>query len=84
MPEQVGLPVDYPVLPTETQDPGTQVAQVRLAPSVPGGGSPDGDQMTPVEGWITFPIHNSDHLANTEVLDRDGTLKGTTLPFPCC
>ena len=63
---------------------GTQVAQVRLAPSGPGGASPDGDQMTPVDGWVTFPIHNSDRLANPEGLDRNGTSLGTALPFPCC
>jgi hypothetical protein len=62
----------------------TQVAQVHLAPSGPGGASPDGDQMTPVEGWVTFPIHNLDRLANPEALDRNGTTLGTTLPFPCC
>ena len=63
---------------------GTQVAEVRLAPSGPGGASPDGDQMTPVEGWVTFPIHNFDRLANPEALDRNGISLGTTLPFPCC
>ena len=63
---------------------GPQIAQVRLDPSGPGGASPGGDQMTPVEGWVTFPIHNFERLANPEALDRNGTSQGTTLPFPCC
>ena len=61
-----------------------QVAQVRLTPSGPGGASPDGDQMTPVDGWVTFPIHNITRLANPEAFDGRGNSLGTSFPFPCC
>jgi hypothetical protein len=60
------------------------VAQVRLTPSGPGGASPNGDQMTPVDGWVTFPIHNYTRLANPEAFDANGNSLGTSMPFPCC
>jgi hypothetical protein len=80
-----------------TDDPGTpaghhlvilhvspEVAVVRLASSGPGGAVPEGDEMTPVDGWVAFPIHNLDALADPEAFDQAGKSLGTELPFPCC
>jgi hypothetical protein len=61
-----------------------QVAEVRLTSSGPGGASPKGDQMAPVDGWVTFPIHNFIRLERPEALDSQGHALGTSLPFPCC
>ena len=63
---------------------GPQIAEVRLAPSGPGGASPDGDHMTPVQGWVTFPIHNLTGLTNPDALDVNGHTVNTSFPFPCC
>jgi hypothetical protein len=61
-----------------------QVAEVRLAPSGPGGAAPEGDQMAPVDGWVAIPVHNTVNLARPEAFDAKGKLLGTALPFPCC
>ena len=60
------------------------VAEVRLAPSGPGGAAPLGDRMAPVDGWVAIPIHNFTNLARPEAFDAKGKLLGSSLPFPCC
>jgi hypothetical protein len=60
------------------------VAVVRLAASGPGGASPKGDHMTPVDGWIAFPVRNVKNLHSPQAYGATGKLLGSSLPFPCC
>jgi len=61
-----------------------RITQVVLPRSGAGGASPEGDQMAPVDGWVTFPIQNLVRLTDPEALDAQGTVVGTSNPFPCC
>jgi hypothetical protein len=60
------------------------VAVVRLAASGPGGASPKGDHMTPVDGWVAFPVHDTKNLHSPQAYGAGGSLLGSSLPFPCC
>jgi hypothetical protein len=56
-----------------------------VLPRTPASGpSPRGDQMTPVDGLVVFPINNTNSLDRPLAFDNSGKVIGTSLPFPCC
>jgi hypothetical protein len=60
------------------------VTDVRLPRSGRGGASPQGDHMSPRDGWVVFPIHNFKNLGNPEAFNSSGKVIGSFVPFPCC
>jgi hypothetical protein len=60
------------------------VTDVRLPRSGRGGASPQGDHMSPRDGWVVFPIHNFKNLGNPEAFNSSGKMIGSSVPFPCC
>ena len=61
---------------------GAQVALVRLTTTGPAGAAPD--QMTPVDGWVSFPVRSNDNVSDPQAFDTTGRPLGSALPYPCC